>query len=80
MNLMKILDFFEAKSRFSELIDRAARGEVFLIVTAEKRQVTVSAVERPAERRLGFMKGEIDVPDDFDRMPTPGMINGDPSA
>ena len=48
---------------------RAARGETFVIAKAGKPLVKVSALDAPAEpRRLGFLKGEIEVPDDFDRM------------
>mgnify|MGYP003575360486 CR=1 FL=1 len=59
----------EARSRLSKLVDRAARGESFVIARAGKPLVKVSAIEAPAQpQRLGFLKGEIDVPDDFDRM------------
>jgi antitoxin (DNA-binding transcriptional repressor) of toxin-antitoxin stability system len=50
-------------------VHRAARGETFVIAKAGKPLVKVSALDAPAEpRRLGFLKGEIEVPDDFDRM------------
>jgi prevent-host-death family protein len=66
---MNTVNIHEAKTQLSRLIDRAAYGEAFVIAKAGKPLVKVSAVDAPAEpRRLGFLKGEIEVPDDFDRM------------
>jgi antitoxin (DNA-binding transcriptional repressor) of toxin-antitoxin stability system len=51
------------------LVERAARGEAFVIAKAGKPLVKVAALDAPAKpKRLGFLKGEIEVPDDFDRM------------
>jgi antitoxin (DNA-binding transcriptional repressor) of toxin-antitoxin stability system len=50
------------------LIDRAAKGEPCVIAKAGKPLVKVAALTAPAQpQRLGFLKGEIKVPDDFDR-------------
>jgi len=66
---MKTVNIHEAKTQLSRLVDRAARGEAFIIAKAGKPLVKVSAIDAPAApRRLGFLEGEIDVPDDFDRM------------
>jgi len=66
---MNTVNIHEAKTQLSRLVDRAARGEAFVIAKAGKPLVKVSAVDSPAEpKRLGFLKGEIEVPDDFDRM------------
>lgn len=66
---MNTFNIHEAKTQLSRLVDRAARGEAFVIAKAGKPLVKVSAVDAPAEpKRLGFLKGEIEVPDDFDRM------------
>jgi prevent-host-death family protein len=66
---MNIVNMHEAKNQLSRLVDRAARGEAFVIARAGKPLVKVSAVDAPTEaRRLGFLKGEIEVPEDFDRM------------
>ena len=66
---MNTVTIDEAKSQLSRLVDRAARGEAFVIAKAGKPLVKVSAVNAPAESsRLGFLEGEIEVPDDFDRM------------
>lgn len=61
----------EAKTHLSRLVERAARGEGFIIAKAGKplvKVVPLSSREAAGPRRLGFMTGEISVPDDFDRM------------
>ena len=66
---MNTVNIHEAKTQLSRLVDRAARGEAFVIAKAGKPLVKVSAVDAPVEpKRLGFLKGEIEVPADFDRM------------
>ncbi len=66
---MNTVNIHEAKTQLSRLVDRAARGEPFVIARAGKPLVKVSPVDAPAQpKRLGFLKGEIEVPDDFDRM------------
>lgn len=66
---MVTVNIHEAKTQLSKLIDRAARGETFVIAKAGKPLVKVAALNAPqAPRRLGFLAGEIQVPDDFNRM------------
>jgi antitoxin (DNA-binding transcriptional repressor) of toxin-antitoxin stability system len=52
-------------------VDEASKGESFVIAKAGKPIVKVIALNAPTGsemRRLGFMAGQISVPDDFDRM------------
>lgn len=66
---MLTVNMHEAKTQLSRLVERAANGEPFVIARAGKPLVKVSALEAPARpQRLGFLAGEIAVPDDFDRM------------
>jgi len=66
---MDTVNIHEAKTQLSKLVDRAARGESFVIAKAGRPMVKVAALDAPAApKRLGFMVGEIAVPDDFDRM------------
>ena len=66
---MNKVNIHEAKTQLSRLVDRAAKGESFIIAKAGKPLVKVSALDSPKKpKRLGFLKGEIEVPDDFDRM------------
>ena len=66
---MVTVNIHEAKTHLSKLVDQAVKGEGFVIAKAGKPLVKVTALEAPAApRRLGFLAGEIAVPDDFDRM------------
>ena len=66
---MTTVNIHEAKTHRSRLVDRAAKGEPFVIAKAGKPLVKVTGLDAPAEpRRLGFLSGEIDVPKDFNRM------------
>ena len=61
----------EAKTQLSRLVDKAAKGEPFVIAKAGKPLVKVAALDvadAPVRKRLGFLAGRINVPDDFDRM------------
>ena len=71
LNKCEIVNIDEAKTHLSRLIEQAAKGEPFIIAKAGKPLVKVMAIDAPlaeAGRRLGFMSGQIAVPDDFDRM------------
>ena len=68
---MKTLNIHEAKTQLSRLVEEAYKGESFLIAKAGKPMVKVTALDAPVGtevKRLGFMAGQISVPDDFDRM------------
>ena len=66
---MVTVNIHEAKTQLSKLVDQAVKGEGFVIAKAGKPLVKVTALDAPiAPRRLGFLAGEIAVPDDFDRM------------
>lgn len=68
---MHTVNIHEAKTHLSRLVDQAAKGEAFIIAKAVKPMVEVIALDAPdgaQVRRLGFLKGEILVPDDFDSM------------
>jgi prevent-host-death family protein len=68
---MEIVNIHEAKTHLSRLVDRAALGEAFIIAKAGKPLVKVVPLDAPSgaqRRRLGFLAGEILVPDDFDQM------------
>ena len=66
---MHTVNIHDAKTNLSRLVDRAARGETFVIAKAGKPLVKVSALDAPRKpQRIGFLKGEIEVPRDFNRM------------
>ena len=68
---MKSINIHEAKTHLSRLVENAAHGESFVIAKAGKPMVRVSALDAPVgeqRKRVGFLKGRIEVPDDFDEM------------
>lgn len=68
---MRSVNIHEAKTHLSRLVERAANGEPFIIAKAGKPLVKVVPLDEPAKgktSRIGFMKGMIKVPDDFDTM------------
>jgi prevent-host-death family protein len=69
--IMQTVNIHEAKTQLSRLIDQAVKGESFIIAKAGKPLVKVTRLDAPSGgqiRRLGFMEGQIAVPDDFDSM------------
>ena len=66
---MHTVNIHQAKTQLSKLVDQAAKGDSFVIAKAGKPLVKVLALDAPvAAQRLGFLAGEILVPDDFDQM------------
>ncbi|CDG82063.1 type II toxin-antitoxin system Phd/YefM family antitoxin [Janthinobacterium agaricidamnosum] len=68
---MLTINIHEAKTHLSKLIEQAAKGEPFIIAKAGKPMVKVMALDAPETgktKRLGFMAGQIAVPDDFDSL------------
>ncbi len=68
---MLTINIHEAKTNLSRLVDAAAKGESFIIAKAGKPMVKVVALDYGGDsqpKRLGFLAGQISVPDDFDRM------------
>jgi antitoxin (DNA-binding transcriptional repressor) of toxin-antitoxin stability system len=60
----------EAKTNLTKLVKEAAGGEPFTIAISGKPMVDVTPckdkVKVDREKWLGFMKGKMKVPDDFD--------------
>lgn len=68
---MQTVNMHEAKTQLSRLVEQAVKGDAFIIAKAGKPLVKVVRLDAPVAtqvRRLGFMAGQISVPDDFDRM------------
>lgn len=66
---MVTVNIHEAKTQLSKLVDQAVKGEAFVIAKAGKPLVKVAALDAPlSPQRLGFLAGEITVPEDFNRM------------
>ncbi len=68
---MRTFNIHVAKTNLSRLVDEAEKGEPFIIAKAGKPKVQVIRLDSQAQlpkRRVGFLKGQIKVPDDFDSM------------
>lgn len=68
---MRTVNIHEAKTHLSKLVDQAAKGEPFVIAKAGKplvKVVPLGAPEAGQLRRLGFLTGQVEVPEDFDQM------------
>jgi prevent-host-death family protein len=67
---MRQVNIHEAKTNLSKLIEKAVHGESFVIAKSGKPMVLVSAYTPPPDpaKRLGFLKGRLEIPADFDSM------------
>ena len=67
---MRVVNIHQAKTHLSRLVREVVEGEPFIIARAGKPVAKVVPLEPPGPRksRIGFIKGEIRIPDDFDRL------------
>jgi len=66
---MEEISIDEVQTQLTALVERAVAGEPFIITKDGQPLVKVSAYEEPKKcPRIGFMKGQFTVPDDFDTM------------
>lgn len=67
---MLTVNIHDAKTNLSKLIEKAVRGESFIIAKAGKPLVKVVAIAQAEgpKPRIGFMKGRLSVPDHFDEL------------
>ena len=75
---METVNMNDAKTRLSQLVDRAAKGEPFIIAKAGRPLVRVVAIDSPEQgqqRRTGFLSGKVRIPDDFDRLAEDDIAN-----
>ncbi|WP_447747780.1 type II toxin-antitoxin system Phd/YefM family antitoxin [Pseudomonas nicosulfuronedens] len=66
---MRVIDIKDAKHHLLQLVDEAAQGKAFIIAKGGKPLVKVIPVTPPPARqqRLGFLAGQISLPENFDR-------------
>ncbi len=68
---MKTINIHQAKAHLSRLVEEAAQGSSFIIAKAGRPMVKVvplRASEKPAPKRLDFLKGAFSIPEDFDTL------------
>jgi prevent-host-death family protein len=73
---MKQVNMHQAKTTLSKLVDAAAAGEEIIIAKAGKpvaKLVPLNPAQTTSPRpsRIGFMKGKLNIPDDFFDAPLP---------
>ena len=64
------VNIHEAKTNLSMLVEKASKGEEFIIVKDGKPMVKVIPItpELKPKRVGGFLKGNVAIPNDFDTM------------
>ena len=71
---MESVNIYDAKTRLSQLVDKAAAGEDVVVSRNGKPLVRITRLEAPKRRiRFGVLKGKLTVPADFDA-PLPDEI------
>ena len=65
---MKTVNMHEAKTHLSKLVEQALQGQPFVIAKAGKPLVQVTMIETVSPQRTGFLKGQVEIPEDFDDM------------
>ena len=64
---METVNIYDAKTRLSQLVDKAASGEDVVVSRNGKPLVRITRLEQPKRRiRFGVLKGRIEIASDFD--------------
>jgi prevent-host-death family protein len=71
---MDSVNIYEAKTRLSQLVDKAAAGEDVVVSRNGKPLVRITRLEGPTRRvKFGVLKGKVRIAADFDA-PLPGDV------
>lgn len=68
---MPTVNIHKAKTELSRLIEAVEKGEADEIIIARNGKPVARLVplkKMPAKRRIGFLKGQLKIPDDFDEI------------
>ncbi len=64
---METVNIYDAKTRLSQLVDKAASGEDVVVSRNGKPLVRITRLEQPRRRiKFGVLKGKLTIPADFD--------------
>lgn len=64
---METVNIYEAKTRLSQLVDKAVSGEDVVVSRNGKPLVRITRLDAPKRRiSFGLLKGRLSVPRDFD--------------
>jgi len=73
---MEHINIHAAKTHLSALVEKAAAGESFVIAKSGRPLVTVSPyIVKTPNNRVGFLRGSISVPSDFDRLGSDEIVD-----
>lgn len=65
---MKTVNIYEAKTRLSQLVEKAASGEDVVIARAGRPVARLTRLQKTArKRRLGLLDGRFRIPGDLNR-------------
>jgi len=73
---METVNVYEAKSQLSRLIDRAAGGEDVVIARSGRPVARLTRLGDKRPIRLGVLKDEVRIADDFDAPLPPEVADG----
>lgn len=74
---METVNIYDAKTRLSQLVDKAASGEDVVVSRNGKPLVRITRLEVPKRRiRFGLLKGKLTIPTDFDAPLPDGVLAG----
>jgi prevent-host-death family protein len=73
---MKPVNIYDAKTRFSELVDKAASGEDVVVSRNGKPIVRITRLDGAKNQRLvfGVLKGKLKIARDFDAPLPPDVL------
>lgn len=73
---MKQINIYAAKTQLSQIVDRASKGESFVIAKSGTPLAKLVPLDdgRPAKVRFGLMKGKIHIEPDFDAPLPDGVL------
>jgi prevent-host-death family protein len=73
---MKPVNIYDAKTRFSQLVDKAASGEDVVVCRNGKPIVRITRLEGAQKQRLvfGVLKGKLKIAPDFDAPLPPDVL------
>lgn len=75
--MTKIVKLYEAKTHLSDLVERAAQGEEFIIAKGDQPMARLIPLAKPANRRApGGWEGRIYISENFDSPLPPGILRG----
>ena len=64
---MDTINIYDAKTRLSQLVDKAAAGEDVVVSRNGKPLVRITRLDAPKRQiRFGVLKGKLRIPADFD--------------